>query len=173
VRKTKRYTTLLVVASILLGCLGESILALSCNSPASSTSLSTAPVELPPTYNIDVPSTPEIVAKKEPYATVGVVTGSSTTIPITVTSMSDTAMDIRLVPTPDKRLPDTVTFNVSQEYVTIEPGKSIAIPFTITAARSTSPGTFGMGLIGSLKKAVKGRNLSAQMFLLVVIDNQS
>jgi len=162
-----------VVACILSVCLGESMLALSCNLTTPVTGLSTTPIELPPAYNIDVPSTPEIVAKKEPYATVGVVTGSSTTIPITVTSMSDTAMDIRLVPTPDKRLPDTVTFEVSQEYVTIEPGKSVVIPLTITADNSTSPGAFGMGLIGSLKKAVKGRSLSAQMFLLVVIDQQS
>jgi hypothetical protein len=149
------------------------MLALSCNLTAPATHLSTTPVELPPAYNIDVPSTPEIVAKNEPYITVGVVTGNSTTIPITVTSMSDVSIEIRLVPTPDKRLPDTVTFKVSQKYVTIEPGKNVAIPFTITAAKSTSPGTFGMGLLGSLKKAVKGRNLSAQMFLLVVIDNQS
>jgi hypothetical protein len=167
-RKRKRYITLAVIVSILLFCISGSMLAVSCNS-----TVPTIPIELSPAYNIDIPSTPETVTKKEPSDTVAVVRGSSVTVPVTVTSMSGVPIKIRLVLTPELSLPSSITFKIQQEYVTIEPGKSINIPVTITAAESTLPGTFGMSVFGSLKEPVKGRSLSAQIFMLVIIDSQS
>jgi hypothetical protein len=146
---------------------GGLIPAIACNSTESKT-----PAVLPPAYSLYVPSLPDPTAKIKNINVVTLVGGSAITVPVTVNSTSDVSISIRLVVTPQPNFPESITYQTQPEYIKIEPGKSATVPLIITAAVSAIPGTYGMSVYGSLKKSVKGRELAAQIFFLVITDKQ-
>lgn len=163
-KKKNKYITYATITCIALFSIGGLILAMSCR-----TAKSVSTIELPPAYSINVPSTPQPI-ENERFHTITLASGSSIAVPVIVTSLSDVSIHVRIILTPEAGLPDSITYQTPKEYTSIEPGKSATIPVTLSASESTVPGTYGMSAFGSLKNAVKGRNLSAQIFMLVVTE---
>jgi hypothetical protein len=129
---------------------------------------------LPPrAYRIDIQLPPEDELHDTGLFTLRMERGSSLTLPATVTSESDIPISIRLALYSNNTIPDFVTFETQQEFVTIEPREITDIPATFTIAESAAPGSYRMGISGELEMPIEGRATAGQSFNLIITADQS
>ena len=152
---------ILMVTTMIFGIIG-SMLCLSCK-PIPTTPPSKSPTKLLPAYTINIKYPSE-----EGFVTVE--RGGAFTLPVTVRSLADDPIKIRLALTAADEVPEFVEYELQKEYITLNPGKTIDTQITIKVTEDAPPGSFYLGITGELQEPVKERGGEAMMFMLTVTD---
>jgi hypothetical protein len=166
-RKMKRYTTPALIACLLILSIGGTMAAVSCQPE-----LPKLPINYPPAYFIDIQFPPEEEPREEGLFYLTLERGSSLTLPVTVTSESNVPIRIRLALSDNPAIPEFITFQTQQEYVTLEPEESIDMTVTFTIAESATLGSYRMSVWGELEEPVEERSTMGQAFTLVITASQ-
>ncbi len=147
-----KYASIILVVTIIFSTTGF-ILYTSCKPPM--------PTKLLPayTFDIDYPS-------QEGFVTVG--KKDSIILPVTVRSLVDEPIKIRPRLTAPSKVPEFISYEVPQEFVTLNPRDSINTQITIKVSQDAPPGTYMIGITGELQEPVKERAGTAMMFNLEV-----
>jgi len=159
-RRGKYPAIVLIVTTMIFGIVG-SMLCLSCK--PSPTTPPSSPTKLFPAYTIDIKYPAE-----EGFVTVE--RGGAFTLPVTVRSLVDEPIKIRLALTTNDGVPEFVECELQKEYTTLNPGKTIDTQITIKIAEDAPPGSFYLGITGELQEPVKERGGEAMFFMLTVTD---
>jgi hypothetical protein len=126
------------------------------------------PPKYPPAYFIEAQFPPDEYSRESGLFSLTMERGSSVTLPVNVTSWSDVPIHIRLALSSHPSIPEFVTFEVQQDYVTLEPEESIELLVTFTIAESAIPGSYRMSIWGELEEHVEERATMGQGFTLVL-----
>ncbi len=94
--------------------------------------------------------------------------GGSVTLPVTVRSLVDEPIKIRLNLTAVLSVPAFVQFVTDEEYRTIEPGDTIDTEMTITVSENAPLGSFFLGIGCELEEPVEERGGVTMMFTFTV-----
>jgi len=161
-RREKYLLIVLIVTTMIFSIVG-SMLCLSCKPIPT-----TPPPKLPtnklfPAYTIDIKYPSE-----EGFVTVE--RGGAFTLPVTVRSLVDEPIKIRLALTTGDEIPEFVECELQKEYITLNPGESIDTQITIKITEDAPPGSFYLGITGELQEPVKERGGEAMFFMLTVTD---
>ena len=159
-KKIKRYIAPALMASLLIPGIGGTATAASCTTSIPQKDL--------PAYYFDIR-----FPAGEPVSTLTVERGSSVLLPVTVTSNSDIPISIHLTQDNQNILPDSITFETRQDYVTLPPGENTTLYVTFSISELAASGSYTTGIHGELKEPVENRSLMTQVFNLVVTDYQS
>ncbi len=138
-----------MVATIIFGIIG-SMLYLSCKSTPTTPPPVEFPTKLLPAYTLDIKYPAE-------EGSVNVDRGGSVTLPVTVKSLVDEPIKIRLTLTAVDKIPEFVQFETEKEYRTLKPGGTISTEMTITVSENAPLGSFFLGITGKLEEPVKER----------------
>jgi hypothetical protein len=172
--KTKKYPEIILIAITIILCIIGSVIQLSCKPtpviPSTpilpSTALpneSQSPHKLIPAYSINIkyPSEEGFVTIKR---------GGSFNLQVTVRSLVDVPIKIRLALNAAGEVPEYVECELSKEYMTLNPGESINKKITIKIARDAPPGSFFLGVKGELQEPVEERGGESMNFTLTIVD---
>ncbi|MDD4859689.1 MAG: hypothetical protein PHR56_05735 [Dehalococcoidales bacterium] len=144
----KRIVILLVVVLVTLT---------ACTSPRVS-----IPTKLIPAYSINI-SFPSQLSE------VTVEQGGSVTLPVTVKSLVDQPINIRLVLEASVgQLPQFLQYDVPKYFVTLAPNASLETQITITVSDDAQVGDYKIGVNGQLQEPVNDRSKMTMFFDLVV-----
>ncbi len=131
----------------------------------------TIPPKYPPAYFIEAQFPPNEDFEDSGLFSLAMEPGSSVTLPVNITSWSNVPIHVRLSVSAHPAVPDFVTFETQQEYVTLEPDERTQIPVTLTIAKAARPGEYRMSISGELKEPVEERSTMGQGFTLVITDS--
>jgi len=121
------------------------------------------PAKLIPAYSINI-SFPSQLSK------VTVRQGGSVTLPVTVESLVDQPINIRLVLVAEVgQLPQFLQYDVPKEFTTLSPNASLDTQIKITVSDDAHVGNYNIGVNGQLQEPVKERSSLTQFFDLVVL----
>ena len=159
-KKIKRYTTPALMTSLFIFNIGAIMAPISCTTDMPQKDL--------PAYYLDIQFPVD-----ESISSLSIGRGESETLPTTVTSNSDIPISIRLTQDNQRVLPDFITFESPQDYVTLQPGENTTLYVTFNVSELAAPGEYTTGIHGELNNPVQNRSLMTQEFSLVVTDLQS
>lgn len=121
------------------------------------------PAKLPPAYTINI-SFPSQLSK------VTVNQGGSISLHVTVTSLVDQPMNIRLVLVDNGgQLPQFLQYNAQEEFAVLPASGSFDTLITINASNEAPLGDYDIGIKGQLKEPVKERSMLTHMFRLTIL----
>jgi hypothetical protein len=174
VKTTKYLRILLITVAIMLFVIGAAV-NLSCK-PTATTSPSSnlhtpkitpdesqLPHKLLPAYAIDIqyPSEEGFVTVKR---------GGSFTLPVTVRSLVDVPMKIRLALNAYGEVPEYVEYELPKEYTTLNPGESFSSSIAVDITINAPTGSFYLGVTCELEEPVQERGGESMNFLLTISD---
>jgi len=160
----RRSGVIKTAATLILGIIGPVLLS-SCLAPREAH-------KLLPAYSINIGYPGE-------QGAVTVEQGGSVTVPVTLRSLVDESIDVRLVLVAMVgQLPQFIQYDVSlkeygKEFVRLAPNAYIDTQITLSVSDDAQPGDYNIGVQGQLQKPVRGRSGMAQFFRLTVVAKQA
>jgi hypothetical protein len=108
--------------------------------------------EAPPAYSIDVGYT-------EGQGVVTVEQGGAVDLPVTVRSLVDQSIDIRIrLAVSVGQLPQFIQYEPPPEFVTLAPQANLDTHIEFGVSRDAAPGDYNIVIDGQLREPVKGRS---------------
>ena len=110
---------------------------------------------------------------------VAVEQGGSVTVPLTVRSLVDRSIDLRiLLVAMVGQLPPFLQYDVSlkehgTEFVRLAPGAYVQTQITLSVSGDAQPGDYDIGVQGQLQKPIRDRGGMAQFFRLTVTAKEA
>ena len=105
--------------------------------------------------------------------------GGSVTVPLTVRSLVDQSIGMRILLVPlVGQLPHFIQYDVSlkeygTEFVRLAPGAYVQTQITLSVSGDAQPGDYDIGVQGQLQKPIRDRSGMAQFFRLEVVAKQA
>ena len=99
--------------------------------------------------------------------------GGSVTLPVTIKSLVDESIKIRLTLTATPQVPAFIEYEVPEGYITLNSRGTIDTQITIKVSENAQLGSHTIGITGELREPIEGRSGVAMMFNLTVVDRQS
>jgi hypothetical protein len=99
--------------------------------------------------------------------------GGSVTLPVTIKSLVDEPIEIRLVLTDTPQVPAFIEYEVPEGYINLNSRGTVDTQIIIKVSEDAQLGSNNVGIAGELQEPIEGRSSVGVMFELRVIISQS
>jgi hypothetical protein len=121
--------------------------------------------KLIPAYNLSI----QFPADEE-AGTLTAAPGTSVNLPVTIRSIVDVPISIRITQDTNIISPDFITLHGPDDYITLQPGANTTMVVTCNIADNATPGKYNAAIHGELEKPVKNRSEMGLGFQIIVIN---